>query len=54
MFFKFKNLLIMKLILKKIKVNSALKIKLFNNIIIYEKQKYVKIMKNLTKENPRI
>ena len=53
-FFEFINLLNSKLILKKIRINSALKIKLFNDIIIYEKQKYVKIIKNLTKENLRI
>ena len=54
MFFEFINLLNAKLILKKIRVNPILKIKLFNDITIYEKQKYVKIIKNLTKENLRI
>ena len=37
MFFKFINLLNLKLILEKIKINSVLKIKFFNDIIIYEK-----------------
>ena len=37
MFIKFINLLNSKLILKKKKVNLILKIKFFNNIIIYEK-----------------
>ena len=54
MLFKFLNLLNLKSVLKKIRIDSVLKIKFFNNITIYEKQKYVKIMKNLTKENPRI
>ena len=54
MFFKFINLLNSKLVLKKIKIDLILKIKLFNDITIYEKQKYVKIIKNFTKENPRI
>ena len=54
MFSEFINLLNSKLTLKKIKINLTLKIKLFNDITIYEKQKYVKIIKNLTKKNPRI
>ena len=54
MFFKFLNLLNSKSALKKIKIYPILKIKLFNDITIYEKQKYVKIIKNLTKKNPRI
>ena len=54
MLFKFINLLNPKSTLRKIKINFVLKIKLFNNITIYEKQKYVKIIKNLTKENLRI
>ena len=54
MLFEFINLLNSKSTLKKIRINPALKIKLFNNITIYEKQEYVKIIKNLTKENPRI
>ena len=54
MFFEFTNLLNSKLTLKKIKINPTLKIKLFNNITIYEKQEYVKIMKNYTKKNLRI
>ena len=37
MFIKFINLLNSKLVLRKIKVNLVLKIKLFNNITIYEK-----------------
>ena len=37
MFIKFINLLNLKLILKKVKINFILKIKLFNNITIYEK-----------------
>ena len=45
MLFKFINLLNSKSTLKKIKINSILKIKLFNDITIYEKQKYVKIIK---------
>ena len=53
MFFEFINLLNLKLILRKIRINPILKIKLFNNITIYEKQKYVKIIKNFTKENLR-
>ena len=54
MFFKFINLLNSKLTLEKIRVNFILKIKFFNDITIYEKQEYVKIIKNLTKENLRI
>ena len=54
MFSEFINLLNLKLILKKKKVNPALKINFSNNITIYEKQKHIKIIKNLTKENPRI
>ena len=54
MFFKFINLLNSKSALKKIKIKPILKIKLFNNITIYEKQEYVKIIKNLMKENSRI
>ena len=53
-FFEFINLLNSKSALKKIKIDSILKIKFFNDITIYEKQKYVKIIKNLTKENSRI
>ena len=37
MFFKFINLFNLKSTLKKIKINLILKIKLFNNITIYEK-----------------
>ena len=33
-------------------INFALKIKFFNDITMYEKQTYVKIIKNLIKENP--
>ena len=43
MFFNFINLLNLKSILRKIEIYFALKIKLFNDITIYEKQKYVKI-----------
>ena len=38
MFFEFINLLNSKLILKKIKVDLILKIKFFNDIMIYEKK----------------
>ena len=54
MLFEFINLLNSKSTLRKIRINSILKIKLFNDITIYEKQEYVKIIKNLTKENLRI
>ena len=37
MLFKFTNLLNSKLTLKKVKINSILKIKFFNDITIYEK-----------------
>ena len=40
----FINLLNLKFIIKKIEVNSSLEIKLFNEIIIYNKSKYVKII----------
>ena len=40
----FINLLNLKSIIKKIKINSSLEIKLFNRIIIYNKSKYVKII----------
>ena len=54
MLFEFTNLLNSKSALRKIRVDPILKIKLFNDITIYGKQEYVKIMKSLTKENPRI
>ena len=54
MLFKFINLLNSKSTSKKIRVNLILKIKSFNDITIYEKQEYVKIMKNLTKKKSRI
>ena len=50
----FINLLNLKFIIKKIKVNSSLKIKLFNKIIIYDKLKYVKIMRCISKKNLKI
>ena len=53
-FIKFINLLNSKSILKKTKINSILKIKLSNNITIYEKQKYMKIIMKFTKENSQI
>ena len=40
----FINLLNLKSVIEKIEVNSFLEIKLFNEIIIYDKSKYVKII----------
>ena len=40
----FINLLNLKSIIEKIEINSSLEIKLFNEIIIYDKLKYVEIM----------
>ena len=40
----FINLLNLKSIIEKIEINLSLKIKLFNEIIIYNKSKYVKII----------
>ena len=54
MLFKFTNLLNSKSTLRKIRVDFALKTKFFNDITIYEKQEYVKIIKSFTEENPRI
>ena len=50
----FINLLNLKSIIKKIEVNSSLKIKLFNKIIIYDKSKYVEIIRRILKKNLRI
>ena len=51
---KFINLLNLKSIIEKIEVNSSLKIKLFNEIIIYNKSKYIEIMRYISKKNLRI
>ena len=40
----FINLLNLKFVIKKIEVNLSLKTKLFNEIIIYNKSKYIKII----------
>ena len=50
----FINLLNLKSIIEKIEINSSLKIKLFNQIIIYDKSKYVKIIRRISKKNLRI
>ena len=50
----FINLLNLKFVIEKIEVNSSLEIKLFNEIIIYNKSKYVKIIRRILKENLRI
>ena len=50
----FINLLNLKSIIEKIEVNSSLEIKLFNEIIIYDKSKYVKVIKRILKKNLRI
>ena len=50
----FINLLNLKSIIEKIKVNSSLEIKLFNEIIIYNKLKYVEIIRRISKKNLRI
>ena len=50
----FINLLNSKFVIEKIKVNSSLDIKLPNKIIIYDKSKYIKIMRRLLKKNPKI
>ena len=50
----FINLLNLKSIIEKIEVNSSLKIKLLNEIIIYDKSKYVEIMRRISKKNLRI
>ena len=50
----FINLLNSKSIIEKIEINSSLEIKLFNEITIYNKSKYVKIMRRISKKNLRI
>ena len=50
----FINLLNLKSAIEKIEVNSSLKIKLLNKIIIYDKSKYVEIMRRISKKNFRI
>ena len=50
----FINLLNLKSIIEKIEVNSSLEIKLFNKIIIYNKSKYVEIIRRISKKNLRI
>ena len=50
----FINLLNSKSIIEKIEVDSSLEIKLLNEIIIYNKSKYVEIMRRILKENLRI
>ena len=50
----FINLLNLKSIIKKIEVDSSLKIKLSNKIIIYDKSKYVEIIRRISKKNLRI
>ena len=50
----FINLLNSKSIIKKIEVNLSLEIKLLNKIIIYNKLKYVEIMRRISKKNLRI
>ena len=50
----FINLLNLKFIIEKIEVNLSLEIKLFNEIIIYDKSKYVEIMRYILKKNFKI
>ena len=50
----FINLLNFKFAIEKIEVNSSLEIKLLNKIIIYDKSKYVEIMRRISKKNSRI
>ena len=50
----FINLLNLKSVIEKIEMNSSLEIKLFNEIIIYDKSKYVKIMRRISKKNFKI
>ena len=50
----FINLLNLKSIIEKIEVNSSLEIKLLNEIIIYDKSKYVEIIRRISKKNLRI
>ena len=50
----FINLLNLKSIIEKVEVNSFLEIKLLNEIIIYDKSKYVEIIRRILKKNLRI
>ena len=50
----FINLLDSKSIIKKIEINSSLKTKLFNEIIIYHKSKYIEVIRRILKKNLRI
>ena len=50
----FINLLNLKSIIEKIEIDSSLEIKLLNEIIIYDKSKYVEIMRRISKKNLRI
>ena len=50
----FINLLNLKSIIEKIEINLSLEIKLFNKIIIYDKSKYVEIIRRISKKNFRI
>ena len=50
----FINLLNSKSVIEKIEVNSSLEIKLLNEIIIYDKLKYVNVMRRVSKKNSRI
>ena len=50
----FINLLNLRFIIEKIKVNSSIEIKLFNEIIIYNKSKYVEIIRRISKKNLKI
>ena len=50
----FINLLNLKFIIEKIKVNSLLEIKLLNKITIYDKSKYVNTIRYISKKNSRI
>ena len=50
----FINLLNLKSIIEKIEINSSLEIKLFNEIIIFNKSKYVEIIRRILKKNSKI
>ena len=50
----FINLLNLKSIIKKIEIISSLQIKLFNEIIIYNKSKYINIIRRILKKNLKI
>ena len=50
----FINLLNLKFIIEKIEVNSSLEINLLNEIIIYDKSIYVKIIRYILKKNLKI